>query len=63
MAEGSTSSGSNRNVTIGGDATYSVGPGVTAMTDVLYHRYNDEANVKSNENRGSAVIGGLQIAF
>ena len=44
-------------------ATYSIGPGVTAMTNVLYHRYNDESNVKSNENKGIAVIGGIQLAF
>ena len=44
-------------------ATYSVGPGVELMGNVLYHRYNDEANVQSNENNGIAVIGGIQIAF
>jgi len=44
-------------------ATYAIGPGVTAMTNVLYHRYNDEANAQSAENKGIAVIGGIQLAF
>ena len=44
-------------------ATYAIGPGVTAMANVLHHRYNDEANVQSNENKGVAVIGGIQLAF
>jgi len=44
-------------------ATYAIGPGVTAMTNVLYHRYNDEGNVESSENKGIAVIGGIQLAF
>lgn len=44
-------------------ATYAIGPGVTAMTNVLYHRYNDEANAVAGENKGVAVIGGIQLAF
>ncbi len=44
-------------------ATYSVGPGVELMSNVLYHRYNDEANRNTEENKGIAVIGGIQIAF
>jgi predicted porin len=44
-------------------ATYAIGPGVTAMTNVLYHRYNDEGNAVAGENKGIAVIGGIQLAF
>jgi hypothetical protein len=44
-------------------ATYAIGPGVTALGQVLYHRYNDEANVATSENKGVAVIGGIQLAF
>jgi len=44
-------------------ATYAIGPGVTAMANVLHHQYIDEANVQSNENKGVAVIGGIQLAF
>ncbi len=43
--------------------TYSIGPGVTALAEVLYFRYNDEANRNTEENKGIAVIGGIQIAF
>jgi len=44
-------------------ATYDVGPGVTLMSNVLFHRYQDEADARSAENKGVAVIGGIQIAF
>jgi predicted porin len=44
-------------------ATYAIGPGVTAMTNVLHHTYNDEANAITGENKGVAVIGGIQLAF
>jgi hypothetical protein len=33
------------------------------MTNVLYHRYDDEANAAASENKGIAVIGGIQLAF
>ena len=43
--------------------TYSIGPGVELMTNVLYHNIQDEANARSAENKGVAVIGGIQLAF
>jgi len=43
--------------------TYNIGPGVELMSNVLYHRYNDEGNAATSENKGVAVIGGIQIAF
>jgi hypothetical protein len=43
-------------------ATYAIGPGVNAMTNVLYHHYRDESpTVEGNE--GVAVIGGIQLSF
>jgi len=44
-------------------ATYNIGPGVELMSNVLFHRYNDESNVSTAENKGVAVIGGIQISF
>jgi len=44
-------------------ATYNIGPGVELMSNIIYHRYTDEANVQTSQNTGLAVVGGLQISF
>jgi hypothetical protein len=42
---------------------YSMGPGIDFLGSVQNINWNDEGDVPSNNNKGTAIVGGVKVAF